>query len=236
MKKFAFLPLLLFSSLLFSQNASEKWVHAFLDFGYEERYLPDYSSGETIWKNDHYEWGFRNLSPGLYKLNEKGIYSEYSLTRLRFEVEDDVNTRIYQNINIIEPADGERTITAGLGVQYESGITTRKWIAGFFRPGIGLGAAPEFQYFEYTPKTSLRFPYQKGALIVGLNLIPRLHFRLSERLALMALAPIQFGSAEWSIENNDNPVLTKEQRTNNILSFDLGISLSQVRLGLAFKL
>lgn len=235
MKRFPiFLPLLLLSSFLFSQNTPEKWVQGYLDFGYEDRNLPDFTSGGATLTNDHYEWGFRNLSPGLYKLNEKGVYSEWSLTSLRFEVEDDVNTRIYPIAT--EPAGGERTITAGLGIQYETGITTRKWLAGFFRPGIGLGAAPELRYFDYIPKTSQRFPFQRGAVFVGLNLIPRLHFRLSQRLALLAVVPVAFGSAEWSVENAENPALTKDQRTTNQLNFELGLALTQARLGLALKI
>jgi hypothetical protein len=235
MKRFPiFLSLFLFSSFLFSQNTPEKWVHGYLDFGYEDRYLPDQTSGDGTWKNEHYEWGFRNLSPGLYKLNEKGVYSEWSLTSLRFEVEDDVNTRIYPIVT--EPTHGERTITASLGIRYEAGVTPRKWLAGFFRPCIGFGAAPELRYFDYTPKISQRYPFQRGAVFVGLNLIPRLHFRLSERLALMAVVPVQFGSAEWSIEHVESPVLTKDQRTTNLLSLDLGLSFTQARLGLALKI
>lgn len=235
MKRFLiFLPLFLFSSFLFAQSTPEKWVHGYLDFGYEDRYLPDHTSGDVTWKNEHYEWGFRNLSPGLYKLNEKGVYSEWSLTSLRFEVEDDVNSRVTDPVS--DPTDGERTITAGLGIWYEAGVTPRNWLAGFFRPGIGFGASPEFRYFDYTPKISQRFPYQEVSLFLGLNLIPRLHFRLSERLALMAVVPVQFGSAEWSVEEVENPALTKNQRTTNLLSFDLGLSLTQARLGLALKI
>lgn len=234
MKRFPILPLLLLSSFLHSQTTPEKWLHGYLDFGYEERFLPDFTSGGATWTNDHYEWGFRNLSPGLYKLNEKGVYSEWSLTSLRFEVEDDVNIPVTSPGS--EPSDGERTIMAGLGIRYEAGITTTNWLAGFFRPGIGFGASPELRYFDYTPKISQRLPYEEISLFLGLNVIPRLHFRLSQRLALMAVVPVQFGSAEWSREKIDNPVLANDLRTTNLLSFDLGFSLTQARLGLALKI
>ena len=235
MKVFLWLSLCLLPCALFSQKVSEKWVHGYLDLGYEERHLPPYINGLKTYTNEHFELGFRNISLGYYKLSDKGVYQEISLTRLQFEEEDDLNMVIVPPL-VNEPSDGERTYTSGLGVQFESGFTTRQWMGGFFRPGIGLGAAPELSYFRYIPKISQRFPHREFSALLGLNLVPRLHFRISERVALMAVVPVRVGTAELSYVQTEDPALTEEQRTTNNLNFDLKLGLEFARIGAAVKL
>ncbi|MBK6621704.1 MAG: hypothetical protein IPG32_12800 [Saprospirales bacterium] len=152
MKVLPILSLLLFSSALYSQSEPEKWIHAYLDFGYEERHLPPYTNGGSTYTNEHFELGFRNISPGYFKLEEKGIYREFSLTRLQFEEVDDVNYVTMPPFIVNSPRDGERTYTSGIGFQIESGLMPKKWFGGFFRPGIGLGAVPEVAYFRNIPE------------------------------------------------------------------------------------
>lgn len=234
MKMFLVFSFLLVSSAMFSQNFSEKWVHGYLDMGYEEWHLPDFSHNGVTYTNSHYEWGFRNVALGYFKMREKGIYHEISLTRMRFEVEDNLNEAI--SLPSMEPTGGERTTTAGLGLQIETGIMPRKWLAGFFRPGIGLGAAPELGYFRYTPKISQRFPYREWSALLALNLVPRLHFRITERVALMAVVPIRLGAVDLRFEEIEDPALLKEQRTINTFNFDLGLDLNFARLGVAVKI
>ncbi|MCB9285437.1 MAG: hypothetical protein H6563_15335 [Lewinellaceae bacterium] len=236
MKMFLVPSLLLCSSLLFSQNVSEKWVHGYLDFGYEEWNLPDVSIGGKTLMNSHYEWGFRNLALGFFKMRNKGWYHEISLTQLRFEVVDDVNEVTVSVLPGMEPTDGERTTSAGLGFQIETGVMASKWLGGFFRPGIGLGAAPEGGYFRYTPKTSQRFPFREWSALLGFNLVPRLHFRITERVALLAVVPVRYCTTRLSFEKIEDAALTKKQRIINTFNFDLGLGLNFARLGVAVKL
>ena len=238
MKMFRLLTLLLLPCALFSQsNAVEKWAHGYLDLGYDGNDLyPAYHFGQKIYDNDHFELSFRNVSLGFFQLKENGLYHEISLTRLRFEVEDDVNM-VYQTDPVVsEPSDGERTYTAGLGFQYETGIATRRWLGGFFRPGIGFGAAPELAYFRYVPKTSARFPLREWSLILGLNLVPRLHFRLSERWELVAVVPVRIGRGEWSFSKLEDPALPLELRSGNTLDFEIKPGLEWGRIGVGVKI
>ncbi len=230
MKKFLiFLPLSLFSSFLFSQTTPEKWLHGYLDFGYEMRIWMDIPN-QVI--NSRYEWSFPGFALGLFESRKTGMYREISLSRLQFKVEDHEDLVFH----LEEPIGGERVTVIRGGLLLETGFMPARWLGGFFRPGIGVGASPEIGYFRYSPKTSVFFPYREWSAKLGLNLVPRLHFRLSQRLALMAVVPVQFGSAEWSVEETENPALTKTQRTTTWLNFDLAPVFTQARLGLALKI
>ncbi|MFZ2898598.1 MAG: hypothetical protein WA004_08250 [Saprospiraceae bacterium] len=230
MKRFPIsLPLLLFSSFLFSQNTPEKWVHGYLDFGYERQIWLDIPNQVVKSRN---EWSFPGFALGLFESRKTGMYREISLARLQFKVEDHEDLVL----DLEEPIGGERVTRIRGGLLLETGFMPARWLGGFFRPGIGIGASPEIGYFRYSPKTSVNFPYREWSARLGLNLIPRLHFRLSQRLALTAVVPLQFGSAEWSIEEVENPALPKPQHTTNRLSFDLGLAFTQARLGLALKI
>lgn len=235
MKVLPILSLLLLSSALYAQSEPEKWIHAWLDFGYEERRLPPVTQGGNIYTDEHFELGFRNIAPGYFKLEEKGIYREYSLTRLQFEEEEHVN---YSSVRptIVEISSGERTYTSGIGFQIESGLMPKKWFAGFFRPGIGLGAVPELGYFRYIPQVSIRYPYREFSISLGVNVVPRLHFRLTERVALMLVVPVHIGGAEWSSSKIENPILSKEQQTTNLFAFEIAPGVEFGRLGAAIKL
>ena len=236
MKVLPILSLLLFSSALYSQSEPEKWIHAYLDFGYEERHLSPYTNGGSTYTNEHFELGFRNIAPGYFKLEEKGIYREFSLTRLQFEEEDDVNYVTMPPFIVNSPRDGERTYTSGIGFQIESGLMPKKWFGGFFRPGIGLGAVPEVAYFRNIPKVSNRYPYREFSIGLGVNIVPRLHFRITERVAVVLAVPIYIGGAEWSSTKMENPILTKEQQTTNLFAFEIDPGVEFGRLGAAIKL
>jgi hypothetical protein len=235
MKRCLLLALLLLPVVVFSQNASEKWLHAYADVGYEERYLSDVFrvNGDTL-INRHYEWGFRNVSLGFFRKKENGVYRELSLTSLRFEVEDDVN-EVFTVLGPF-PSDGERTTTAGLGVQFETGVLSNQWLGGFFRPGIGFGAAPQVGYFRYVPKVSTRFPYSEWSFGLGLNIVPRFHFRLSDRVSIAAVFPVRLVSTRLSFEKVEDPALLPEQRNTTNFSFDTDLEGSFARLGAAVRL
>ena len=241
MRALLFLSFLFFYGNLIAQNEPsanpEVWIHGYLDFQNTEE-VQTFQGGQNG-ATYTYQWsekGLKNVNLGIYKLGNKGFYHELSLTTLEFGVRDVMATVTEPPLNIAIPIEGDRAEVFRAGFQIESGLTTPKWLGRFFRPGIGLGAIPEFAYFRSTPNTSQRFPFRDLSFGLGLNLVPRLHFRLSERIGLITVVPIRIGTVDFSYNKNFDPALPDEQRSVNTTSFEIKPKVDFWRLGVAVKL
>ncbi|MBK7337882.1 MAG: hypothetical protein IPJ00_17745 [Saprospirales bacterium] len=69
-----------------------------------------------------------------------------------------------------------------------------------------------------------------------MNVVPRLHFRISERVAVVLAVPIYIGGGEWSSTKVEDAALTREQQTTNVFAFEIDPGVEFGRLGAAIKL
>jgi hypothetical protein len=102
--------------------------------------------------------------------------------------------------------------------------------------GSGIGANPYFTKTEYEP-TNPNAIYSNSKIFgFSLNLIPRINFKVSERIQLDLNIPFKLYDFRFEDVSNRNPAIPVRQQRNTNLSHVFAAPSFTMRFGVAFLL
>lgn len=177
-----------------------------------------------------------NLGFGIKKVNEKNWFQEYSLTALNVSWDNDHSNIEIVGQNVVEPIGGKQKISIDLAMRWEYGKLFN--IKGFknLKPGISVSLDPFFHYDNFDFTTYNYFPFSVYRLGAEMALIPRLEYKVSDKLAFVIKIPVGFNHFYFEQLKVNHPMLTASESKTNDFSYNFDIRHFQSSIGLNYRI
>lgn len=236
--------LLLVSVNLFGQNDLKKKktidFKLYSNFDLSSKYI-DYEIDTIngISRNEYMKEinGF-NFSPSLVFYTKKGNSSEIEISRLdyshKFNKEYTLLDSTGALLNVIS-GNTQKQFELYLRYEYKLRLFKKKdWEK--IKPIIGFSGTPFVIWDKIDPLLNTEFKKTKTIVGLYLSVIPRIEYSISERWYLDLNIPIAISTIHYTSIKNEDPSLSPEERTRNIIDFyNTPVSFA-IRFGIGFRI
>ena len=167
-------------------------------------------------------------TPAIAWSTKHGNSMEIEISHMKYR---DYN--IYKDEEKSELGRNEKNIELFLRYEYIFSFgqgAERKW-----RPSVGISVTPFYQYLVTSPYNLASFRYSSTKTGAYLTATPRIQYYVNQHWFLDLNLPISYASMEYSMDRNQNPTLTYENRSVSELTFNSWTGLG-IRLGLGVVL
>ena len=245
MKSINFVIILLLMSInLIGQNDLSKKrpinLKLYSNFDFSSKYI-NYEVDTAIGtsRNGYMEEinGF-NFSPSLVLYTKKGNSSEIEISRLdysnKFNKEYTLLDSTGAVLNVIS-GNTQKQFELYLRYEYKLRLFKKKdWEK--VKLIIGFSGTPFVLWEKTTPILSTEFEKTKTIIGFYLSVIPRIEYSISEKFYFDLNIPVAIWTTHYTSIRNEDPSLSLEERTKNIIDFyNTPVSFA-IRFGIGFRI
>ncbi len=164
-----------------------------------------------------------------------GYAQEIELTNLSLQRNSTILSVVHDSTGaVLQVIDGARTTETHLALRYE-------YIMNFYRTGVsrwtpvvGVAISPYFRHYQEVPLVSLGFPTNEPRYGAMFFVVPRISYRISDRLHFDLNIPVRSSDGYYLTEVQSDPSLVR-QRTNSI-NFESFRAFHSLRAGIGVML
>lgn len=138
--------------------------------------------------------------------------------------------------NIGQTISGNDVISTSISARYEYILNFNKSKDRKLVPSLGFGINPYYRQNKYLPKISSSFPTSEKYFGAKVFLTPRISYYLTSKLFIDINIPICISEIYYTIDKDENPVLTVKQRTTSSTDFRGFPKIFSGRIGVGLKL
>jgi hypothetical protein len=232
---FLFLTFILFSKTY----AQEKAVK--LNFGAKltetERTKLNSLTSLRVEKQKNIDFG--KITPSFINFYENSNFLEFEISDLSFTKEnyeqDVIVTDSVGNARTL-PTDGGESESIKLGFRYEYTVALIKNKTTKFKPYLGFGLNPHFNFTSFSPYTSNKFYMSQKHVGLLFQITPRVIKHLNEKWFLDLNIPISIGEVSYSNFKDTDPSRSAQERVISTIDLDLFPINYQLKLGIGLKI
>lgn len=207
-----------------------------IQLGYSQE-APRFEKRMKLYVNGGYQswtrsFEFGRITPAFQWFNQKGNFHELELTQLNFARRKDQWIPQPRGMNPLFATSS----TLDLSFRYEYGIQLlKKRDLGRFSLYAGLALNPRYGFIDMVSKNSSSFPYNNHMLGLSAQIVPRISYKITDRLSLDLNIPITFADFWVSRSSMGNPTQPDTRLRNTQTNFSTPNDRFLFRIGLTYR-
>lgn len=195
-----------------------------------EKRVKLYMNGQYQNWNNSFDFG--RITPAFQMFNRKGNFHELELNQFSIIK----NTMTWPQPSTRVQTGDVRYNLFDFSFRYEYGI---QWLKnknlGRFKLYTGIGINPRYSFSRINPESSIAFSQKSNILELSAQIVPRISYKLTERIDLDLNMPFNFGTFLINRSVSSNPNLANARQLYTQTNFSVPTDQLQFRLGLTFK-
>lgn len=167
---------------------------------------------------------------------KKNNFHEMELTNFSLDRVDTEKALKDSLENTYTTISGAEIITTYISVRYEYILNLNKSNDTRFVPSVGFGINPYYRQINQMPKVSDQYRTSEKFLGARAFIIPRLTWYFSPKFFADIDIPICIFDLYFQSDNDQDPRLSVEEQTTNIVNFDAFPKFFSGRLGIGLRI
>ena len=195
-----------------------------------------YNLTSTVENNNEMQIGY--FTPSIAFVLPNGNFHEIELSQLVINNTNNETIVIDDSSGqTVQPISGQITTNVSIAMRYEYDVLFFKKKEGAkLMPYLGFSMNPYFSNKKYSSKISTSFPTNQNSFGALLSIVPRLNYNLNENWFIDVNVPVNIVDLNVTVNSNDNPALTEQQRSSSTLGFAMFPSKFLVRFGVGLRI